>query len=161
MDTHTSLFEQTIIEEFKTKSVFKKVVSCWLGPIFCVLLPSLASLTAPPSLQRDAMACSKNLSHMDAHTSLFEQTIIEEFNTKSVFKKVVCCWLGPIFLCSCAKFGEFDSNSESPKRCNGVFKESSQWPPAVLKLIPTSSKKKKRNTILCHSIAKTNKKNSN
>ena len=47
------------------------------------------------------------------------------------------------FLCSCAKFGEFDSISESPKRCNGVFKESSQWPPAVLKLIPTSSQKKK------------------
>ena len=60
-----------------------------------------------------------------------------------MFKKVVSCWLGPIFLCSCAKFGEFDSISESPKRCNGVFKESSQWPPAVLKLIPTSSQKKK------------------
>ena len=100
----------------------------------------------------------KNYSHMDTHAFLFEQTIIEECNTKSVFEKVVSCWLGPIFLCSCAKFGEFDSNSESPKRCNGVFKESSQWPPAVLKLIPTSSQKKKRNTILCHSIAKTNKK---
>ena len=100
----------------------------------------------------------KNYPHMDTHAFLFEQTIIEECNTKSVFEKVVSCWLGPIFLCSCAKFGEFDSNSESPKRCNGVFKESSQWPPAVLKLIPTSSQKKKRNTILCHSIAKTNKK---
>ena len=98
---------------------------------------------------------------MDTHTFLFEQTIIEECNTKGVFEKVVSCWLGPIFLCSCAKFGEFDSNSESPKRCNGVFKESSQWPPAVLKLIPTSSQKKKRNTILCHSIAKTNKKYTN
>ena len=85
----------------------------------------------------------KNYPHMDTHAFLFEQTIIEECNTKSVFEKVVSCWLGPIFLCSCAKFGEFDSNSESPKRCNGVFKESSQWPPAVLKLIPTSSQKKK------------------
>ena len=69
----------------------------------------------------------------------------------------ICWWLGPIFLCSCAKFGEFDSSSESPKRCNSVFKESSQWPPAVLKLIPTSTEEK-RNTILCHSIGKTNRK---
>ena len=65
--------------------------------------------------------------------------------------------LGLFFLCSCAKFGEFDSSSESPKRCNSVFKESSQWPPAVLKLIPTSIEEK-RNTILCHSIGKTNRK---
>ena len=55
------------------------------------------------------------------------------------------CWLVPIFLCSCTKFGEFDSISESPKRCNGVFKESSQWPPAVLKLIP----EKKKETQFC------------
>ena len=48
----------------------------------------------------------------------------KEYNTKSVIQKVVSCWLGPIFMGSCTKLGEFESNSESSKICNGVFKGS-------------------------------------